>query len=73
MRGPMKNIGRIDAGIRIALGLAFLGLAAVVNARPFLAIAAAVVGLGLLGSGLSRFCPLYTVIGVSTGPRPHGA
>ncbi|HXF96034.1 MAG TPA: DUF2892 domain-containing protein [Gemmatimonadales bacterium] len=67
----MKNVGRADAALRLALGIGFLVVAALVNARPFLAIAAACLGLGLSGTGLTRFCPLYTVIGVSTDPKPH--
>lgn len=65
----MKNVGRIDAAIRVSLGLALLVTAAIVNARPFLAIAAALLGLLFLGTGLTRFCPLYTVAGVSSTPK----
>lgn len=68
----MKNVGSIDAAIRVTAGIAFLGLAAAFNARPFLAIAAALVGLLLIGTGLTRFCPLYTFLGVSTATKPRG-
>lgn len=68
----MKNVGRMDAAIRVSLGLALLVTAAIVNARPFLAIAAALLGLLFLGTGLTRFCPLYTTVGLSTTPKARG-
>ena len=69
----MKNVGRLDAGVRIALGIALLALAAAVNGRPFLSIAAALGALLIVGTGLTRFCPLYTTLGLSTGAKPRSA
>jgi hypothetical protein len=72
MEASMKNVGRLDAGVRIALGIGLLGLAAVVNARPFLSIAAALGALLIIGTGLTRFCPLYTALGLGTRAKPRG-
>ena len=69
----MKNVTRWDAGVRITLGVGLIGLAAVLNARPFLAIAAALAGLVMIGTGLTRFCPLYTVLGRHPRAKSRGA
>lgn len=71
----MKNMSRIDAIVRGTLGVGLLVTAAAVNDRPFLAIAAALVALLFLGTALTRFCPLYTLLGVGTNSghaKPHG-
>ena len=65
----MHNVGRVDSAIRIVAGLAFFGVAVAVGARPFLAIAATFVGLMVLGTGVTRFCPLYTLLDVNTEPE----
>jgi hypothetical protein len=69
----VKNVGRLDGGLRIAVGIGLLGLAAAVNARPYLAIASALLALLVIGTGLTRFCPLYTVLGWNTEAKPRGA
>ncbi len=57
------NEGSLDRGLRIAAGLALIGLAAT-----------GVVGLwGYIGvvpllTGAAGFCPLYTVLGINTCP-----
>lgn len=65
----MTNVGRVDSVFRVAVGVAFLGAAVAINARPFLTIAAALIGLAFIGTGLIRFCPLYTVLGVNTASK----
>jgi hypothetical protein len=62
----MYNVGRIDAALRTLAGLGFFVTAAAVSARPFLSVAAVAVGLVLLGTGVTRFCPLYTILGMNT-------
>jgi hypothetical protein len=64
-----RNVGMLDAAVRLALGVIMLGLAATVNQRPLLAVGAAIVGLILLATGLTRTCPLYIAMGVSTEVR----
>lgn len=60
------NVGGIDRTLRIVIGSLLLLVSMTSNA----------IGLwGLLGmipivSGFMRFCPLYSIIGVSTCKRP---
>jgi hypothetical protein len=55
------NVGTLDRGLRIAVGLILLGLSV-----------SGVIGIwGLIGivplaTGLFRFCPLYPLLGIST-------
>ena len=70
-----QNVGPTDAGLRAILGIILLGVAAAFNERPLLALGAGFVALILIGTGLFRMCPLYTLLGVTTcprGPRPSG-
>lgn len=57
------NVGGIDRVIRIMVGFALLSLFFVLegNAR-FLGL----IGLVMLATGVFRFCPAYTLFGVST-------
>lgn len=71
-----KNVGKIDAGIRVVLGAGFLLLAATFSQRPLPAISLALVALILFGTALSRTCPLYSLLGIYTCPndsRPSGS
>jgi hypothetical protein len=58
------NVGGIDRTLRIVVGIALLSLFFLLegNARYW-----GLVGLVPLLTGLFSFCPLYTLIGVSTG------
>ena len=57
------NVGGIDRILRIALGLALLAmtLTGTIGAWGW-------IGLVPLGTALFKFCPLYTVLGMSTCP-----
>ena len=71
----IKNVGATDAGIRALLGVVLLVVSSSFNNRPLLALGAGVLALMLIGTGLFRICPLYTMLGVDTCPRdaqPHG-
>lgn len=59
------NVGGIDRTLRIVVGIALLCLFFVLegNSRYW-----GLVGLVPLLTGLFRFCPLYTVIGVNSCP-----
>jgi hypothetical protein len=59
------NVGGIDRGLRIVVGLAVLALFFVLegNARYW-----ALLGFVPLLTGIFRFCPAYTLLGVSTCP-----
>jgi len=63
------NVGGFDRVLRIVAGLAVLPLFFILqgNARYW-----GLVGLVLLVTGVFRFCPAYTLIGVSTCPADKG-
>jgi ABC-type branched-subunit amino acid transport system permease subunit len=55
------NVGTIDRALRIAVGAALIALAAtgVIGLWGY-------IGIVPLGTGLFRFCPAYTMFGVTT-------
>jgi len=57
------NVGTLDRIIRITLGLVFIGLAYfdVFGAWAY-------IGIIPLATGLLKWCPLYTLLGVQTCP-----
>jgi hypothetical protein len=59
------NVGGIDRVLRIVVGIALLSLFFILdgNARYW-----GLVGLVPLFTGLFRFCPAYTLLGVNTCP-----
>jgi hypothetical protein len=62
------NVGSVDRALRIVLGLALLSAVYFVAgpARWF-----GLIGLVPLLTASMSFCPLYTVLGVSTCPAEH--
>jgi len=63
----MRNVGTADAAIRIVLGLALVVAAAFMTNRPFLVVGTGALAVLLLGTGLTRSCPLYLVLGIPSG------
>jgi len=68
-----QNVGATDGRIRIGLGAiaGIVSLAVLAGAIGLPPLAAPVLGLGaviLLGTGLTGFCPLYSVLGMDTCP-----
>ncbi len=63
------NVGGIDRTLRIVVGIAVLTLFFVLegNARYW-----ALLGFVPLFTGLFRFCPAYTLLGVNTCPMQKG-
>ncbi len=63
------NVGGIDRTLRIVAGLAVLSLFFVLegSARYW-----ALVGFVPLFTGLFRFCPAYSLIGLNTCPMKRG-
>jgi len=63
------NVGGIDRTLRIVVGIVVLALFFVLegNARYW-----ALVGLVPLFTGLFRFCPAYTLLGMNTCPMKKG-
>ena len=59
----LKNVGSLDRGIRVALGLGLLSLLFIRqdNSRWF-----GLVGLIPLFTAYLSWCPLYTILGVNT-------
>ncbi len=68
--GHARNVSPLDATVRILVGLVLLGRAAMLGDRPFLAIAWGSVALLVLGTGLLRICPIYTLIRGARPARP---
>ncbi len=64
------NVGGVDKILRIVGGLALLSLILILegNARWW-----GLVGLVPLLTGLVNFCPLYTFLGINTGPTKDKA
>jgi hypothetical protein len=60
------NVGGIDRGVRIAVGIVLLALIFVLegDARWL-----GLIGLLPLATGLTRFCPAYALFGMSTCPK----
>jgi len=58
-----SNVGGIDRILRVLLGLALIGLtlSGTIGVWGW-------IGIVPLATGLFRFCPLYTILGVNTCP-----
>lgn len=63
----MKNIGSLDRGLRGALGVALLSLT-VIGPQTMWGL----VGLIPLLTAMAGWCPLYSLLGISTCPRSVG-
>lgn len=62
-----ENVGRPEAGIRLAVSVTLLVVAVVFNSNPLIALVAVVVAVLLAASALTKRCPLYALLGVRTG------
>lgn len=57
------NCGTVDRGVRLVLGVILLGLYGALNPPGrYLTL----LGLPLIATGITGFCPLYGVLGIST-------
>ena len=65
-----SNVGPLDRGIRIAVGLAVLSLFFIYPASEWRY--ASLLGLVPLLTGLVGTCPLYSLLGLSTCPTQRG-
>jgi hypothetical protein len=60
------NVGFVDMFIRIFLGIVMIGMA-VANVFPApWGMIIGIVGIVPLATGLMKFCPLYTLLGINT-------
>ncbi|GBD31809.1 MAG: hypothetical protein KatS3mg081_1559 [Gemmatimonadales bacterium] len=73
------NVGSADALVRWILAAAFFVAAIVWNHIPLVALLAALIALVMAGTALTRVCPIYRLLGVSTckldetkGPKGPG-
>jgi hypothetical protein len=66
----IANMGCLDRGLRLVLGVALIAAATLSGWTVFDGVAlkygAVAVGLVMLATAAFRFCPLYTVLGVKT-------
>lgn len=63
------NVGSTDAIVRWIFAAVFFAAAVVFNAIPVVTLMAAVLGLVMAGTALTRSCPLYTILGLNTRER----
>jgi len=66
-----ENVGKGDAAIRFILGIALFVVAAFVSALPALSLVAALGGIVMAATALTRKCPLYTLFGLDTCKQQH--
>jgi hydrogenase/urease accessory protein HupE len=63
-----QNVGMVDRGVRIALGVVLAGIfVAGLAAAPLSYLVALVAAIALL-TGLVGFCPLYALLHIGTRP-----
>ncbi|WP_108660349.1 YgaP family membrane protein [Acuticoccus kandeliae] len=65
----VRNLGTFDRIVRVLLGLALVlapYLTSVGDAATWIAPVFTVVGAILIFTGLIRFCPLYSLLGIRT-------
>lgn len=63
----VHNTGGIDRAVRLVLGIMLLGLYGALEA-PWRYLT--LLGLVLIATALTGFCPLYRLLGISTCRRP---
>jgi hypothetical protein len=63
------NVGTIDRGIRLLVGIALIALWPLGLLQGTPAIIALVVGVVMLATALLRWCPPYSLLGINTGAR----
>lgn len=64
-----KNVGEVDRGIRIVIGIALLTMGLLHVVTGGLAIAAYIFGAVALITGVVRFCPAWSIFGINTGQQ----
>ena len=66
-----NNVGGMDRGIRIVVGIVLLVLGFLHVVTGTLAIVAYVVGVVALITGVIRFCPAWSIFGINTCSAAH--
>ena len=64
-----RNVGRLDRAVRLVVGVMLLGLYGALEPplRYF-----TLIGLLLVTTAFTGFCPAYTLLGISTCRKPSG-
>ncbi|MFB9263297.1 DUF2892 domain-containing protein [Bradyrhizobium erythrophlei] len=68
-----RNIGRIDQFVRIVIGLALIAYTVKDGALGESWLVMGTIGLVLIVTAFFSYCPLYTLLGVSTRRKPSSA
>ena len=63
------NVGSTDAVVRWIVAIAAFTLSIIFNASPLPSLGFALVGLVMAATALTRSCPIYRLLGLSTCPR----
>lgn len=66
----MRNTGLVDRAARFVVGVMLLGLYGALD-PPWKYFT--LVGLALIATALTAFCPLYAWLGIRTCKRPDGS
>ena len=61
-----SNVGSADRVIRVILGVVLIAVYFLFPGNAWWAIAALVVGIIALATGVVSSCPLYSLVGIST-------
>ncbi|HLT57612.1 MAG: DUF2892 domain-containing protein [Limnochordales bacterium] len=64
--GLVQNVGGIDRILRLVLGIVLIILPPVLGWSPWVSAIVAAVGGIVFFQGVTRHCPLYSRLGVST-------
>jgi uncharacterized membrane protein HdeD (DUF308 family) len=66
-----KNVGGMERGVRLLVGVSLLGLAFFHVLSGTVAIVAYVVGTVALMTGLVQYCPAWSIFGINTCRVAH--
>jgi len=66
-----RNVGGVEQGIRVVIGIALLALAFLHVVTGTMAVVAYIVGAVALITGMIRYCPAWTIFGINTCQTAH--
>jgi Inner membrane protein YgaP-like, transmembrane domain len=67
-----RNMGALDRGLRaFIVAPAAIVVAVIVGASTLAGIILVVLAGVMLATAATGYCPNYTLVGISTDPRPH--
>jgi hypothetical protein len=62
----VRNVGKSDAGIRWFLAVVFFATSIAFNSSLTVSLIAALFGLIMVATALTRTCPMYSILRIST-------